>query len=194
MGSRLSVEERKEQLLDLALELFSKHSYEELSIDAIAEAAGVSKGLLYHYFKNKRAFFVAATARASEQLIEATEVHAPDEVPTPEAMRLGMERFLAFAEEHERSYVFLLRGGLGTDPEVVAILERTRTRLLERMLGNVANAGTVDGQTRLVLRGCIALAEAISLEWLHSEPRMPRDQVAGLLVKVFVAAVAASAS
>ncbi|MBC7173252.1 MAG: TetR family transcriptional regulator, partial [Polyangiaceae bacterium] len=45
---RRTVEERREQLLELGLELFSTRTYEDLSIDEIAQAAGMSKGLLYH--------------------------------------------------------------------------------------------------------------------------------------------------
>lgn len=190
MRSRLSVEERKEQLLDLALELFSQHTYEELSIDAIAEAAGVSKGLLYHYFRNKRAFFVAALRRAADQFYEATEVPVPESgEPTLEEMREGMEKFLAFAEEHEGSYVFLLRGGMAGDQEVMDVIEQTRERFLARMLGNLGN---VPAPAQMMLRGCLALAETVSLEWLRSEPREPRTVVAERLVTVFVAAVTAA--
>ena len=70
---RRKVEERREQLLDLALELFIHRTYEELSIDDIAQAAGISKGLLYHYFPSKRAFYVAAVGKAADHLLEATE-------------------------------------------------------------------------------------------------------------------------
>lgn len=190
MRSRLSVEERKEQLLDLALELFSQHTYEELSIDAIAEAAGVSKGLLYHYFRNKRAFFVAALRRAADQFYDATEVPKPEgREPTHEELREGMEKFLAFAEEHEGSYVFLLRGGMAGDDEVMDVIEQTRERFLARMLGNI---GEVPTGAQMMLRGCLALAETVSLEWLRSEPREPRAVIADRLVHVFVAAVTAA--
>ena len=47
--ARLLVDERRAQLLALGLRLFAEHSYDEVSIDELARAAGVSKGLLYHY-------------------------------------------------------------------------------------------------------------------------------------------------
>ena len=58
--TRLQVDIRRQQLLELGLELFAHQTYDGLSIDEIAKRAGVSKGLLYHYFPSKRAFYVAA--------------------------------------------------------------------------------------------------------------------------------------
>ena len=65
---RLQVDERRKQLIDLALELFGNRPYDEISIDETAKEAGVPKGLLYHYFPSKRAFFVAAVEAAAERL------------------------------------------------------------------------------------------------------------------------------
>jgi AcrR family transcriptional regulator len=53
--TRLDVDERRTQLVELGLEHFGERAYDDVSIDAIAEAAGISKGLLYHYFPTKRA-------------------------------------------------------------------------------------------------------------------------------------------
>ncbi len=57
--ARLDVEERRKQLVALGNELFSKRTYDEVSIDELARAAGISKGLLYHYFPTKRDFYIA---------------------------------------------------------------------------------------------------------------------------------------
>jgi len=51
---RLQIDERRKQLLELGIEVFSTQPYEEISIESLAEAAGISKGLLYHYFRGKR--------------------------------------------------------------------------------------------------------------------------------------------
>src|SRR4051794_24641976 len=57
--TRLAVDERRRRLLELGADLFTRHSYEELSMAAIAREAGISKALLYHYFPSKRDYFVA---------------------------------------------------------------------------------------------------------------------------------------
>ena len=70
--SRLEVDERRAQLLSLGCKIFSENAYDEVSINAIAEAAGISKGLLYHYFPTKRDFYVAALRETAKQLIAET--------------------------------------------------------------------------------------------------------------------------
>jgi len=82
---RLSVEERREQLLRLGQELFSQRAFAEISVDEIADAAKISKGLLYHYFPSKRDLYLACVERASTALVSASEPSAD----LPPAQRLA---------------------------------------------------------------------------------------------------------
>jgi len=75
---RLEVKERRRQLLERGAELFTRYSYDELSMRKIAREAGISKALLYHYFPSKQAFFQATLAQAAEELRARTE---PDAKP-----------------------------------------------------------------------------------------------------------------
>ena len=94
--ARLDVDERRAQLLALGLDLFSERAYDAISIDEIALAAGISKGLLYHYFPTKRDFYAAAIREASRQLLEFTR---PDESAPPiERMRRVLDAYLAYVE------------------------------------------------------------------------------------------------
>lgn len=65
---RLSVDERREQLITVALELFSARPPEEVSIDDIAAAAGASRPLVYHYFPGKQAIYEESLRRAGHEL------------------------------------------------------------------------------------------------------------------------------
>lgn len=58
----------RRRILDAALRLFSRRGYEETSVAALARSAGVSKGLVYHYFDTKRDVLEAVMARGSERL------------------------------------------------------------------------------------------------------------------------------
>ena len=183
--SRLSVDERRRQLLELATELFAKRTYDEISVDEIAQAAGISKGLLYHYFPGKRAFYVAAVRNAAQQLLDETAVELEPEGPPPvDAMRRGLERYLDFVERNSTAYAFLLRGGMAADPEVQAIVEETREAFLRRMM---EGAGTVGDPARLraALRGYIGFVEALSLDWLEHRD-LSRDALADLMVNTCV--------
>ncbi len=189
--SRLRVDERRRQLLELATKLFAERTYDEISVDEIAQAAGISKGLLYHYFPGKRAFYVAAVRHAARQLLDETDVEmAPGSLPDVGAMRRGIERYLAFVERSSTAYAFLLRGGMAADAEVQGIVEETRQAFLERMM---AEAGAVGDPARLrtALRGYIGFVEAASLDWLEHRD-LSRDELAELMVNACVSLVSSA--
>lgn len=170
--TRLHVDIRRQQLLELGLELFANHTYDGLSIDDIAKRAGISKGLLYHYFPSKRAFYVAAVTAAADQLVEETDIdaHGPAGPPNMEGVREVLRAFLGYVSRRRAEYLFLLGGGIGSDPEVTAILEGTRQALLDRMVRRLARFGVVDNvETRIRLRGWIGFLEGSTLEWLQSK-------------------------
>jgi AcrR family transcriptional regulator len=74
---RLSPEDRRAELLALGAEVFGKRPYDEVRIDEIAERAGVSRALMYHYFPDKRAFFAAVVRDEADRLYEATNNPPP---------------------------------------------------------------------------------------------------------------------
>jgi len=169
--ARLDVDERRAQLLALGLTMFSERSYDEVSIDDLARAAGVSKGLLYHYFPTKRDLYVAALGFAARRLVEETTTACGG--PPEERVRLGLETYLHFVERHGKAYVALMRGGIGSDPEVAAILEETRRTFAERILEDVPEE-IVSPLLKTALRGWIGFVEATSLEWV-AHRRVERD-------------------
>jgi AcrR family transcriptional regulator len=175
--TRLLLDERRAQLLALGIRIFSARSYDEVSIDDLAEAAGVSKGLLYHYFPTKRDFYVAALRRQAKDLLAETET--PRDAPPEERVQQGLDAYLAFVERYGQAYVALMRGGIGSDPEVARILDRTRTAIVNRILADVPEEA-VTPLLRTALRGWIGFVEAAAIDWL-SRREVPRAELAALL-------------
>src|ERR1700712_4701679 len=117
---RLSTDARREQLLASGASLLAERPYDEVSIEEIARAAGVSKGLLYHYFPTKQDFLVAALERGQGELAALT---APEVgLPPAEQLAASLERFLDFVEEHEAAYTAIFRSRGGGGPEIQAAL------------------------------------------------------------------------
>lgn len=176
--SRLQVDERRAQLLELGLKLFSERAYDEIAIDDIARAAGVSKGLLYHYFGGKRDFYVACVRQAAEQLVERT---APDlSLPDEERARAGLEAYLAYVEGREGAYTALMRSGIGHDPEVQAVLDEARSKIVDRML---VGMGLDEPRPvfRLAARAWVGQVEAACLDWLERR-EVAREALVQLLL------------
>src|SRR5439155_14310444 len=162
---RLSVDERRAELLRIGMRLFSTRAYEEIWVEEIAELAGISRGLLYHYFPTKRDFYVAVSRAAAA---EAGEVSAPDPSLAPsEQLRWGIEAFVGYAEEHSQGFLTAWRGSLSGDPEVRAIGEESRDRQAARILATVADAEEPPPLLRLAVHGWIALAQNVIARWLQ---------------------------
>lgn len=184
--TRLDVDERRAQLLTLGLAMFSERSYDEVSIDDLARAAGVSKGLFYHYFPTKRDLYIAALGQAARHLLEATTT---DRRGTPdERLHRGLETYLDFVARHGKAYIALVRGGVGSDPEIAALLEETRSTFAARILEDVPQdfAGPL---LRAALRGWIGFVEATALDWAESRA-VKRDDLVELLAAVLFDVVA----
>src|SRR5215218_10726736 len=96
--ARLHSDERREQLVARATELFATHGYEELSMAKIAREAGISKALLYHYFPSKSEYFRATVSAEAERLAALTE---PDpDLPPLEALTASLDAYLGWIEEN----------------------------------------------------------------------------------------------
>lgn len=161
---RLGVDERRGQLLELGLKIFGSINYDAISIDDIAERAGMSKGLLYHYFVSKRGFYVAVVRHAASKLAEQF-VFDPGLGPEARARR-GLELYLDFVSDRAEAYTALMRSGVGSDPEVSEILETTRGVAVGVILHTI---GVRDDRPllRLAFRAWIGAVEAAALAWLE---------------------------
>src|SRR5512139_112862 len=122
---RLDNDERRAQLLQLARKAFSDRSYDDVSIDDLAREAKISKGLLYHYFPTKRDLYVAGLTEIADELVAAIAA-VPEEAVPIERVRMGLDAYLAHVTEHSRAFVSLMRGGIGSDPEVALVVEGVR--------------------------------------------------------------------
>lgn len=186
---RLGVEERRAELLRVGMELFSTRAYEEIWVEEIAKEAGISRGLLYHYFPTKRDFYVAVTRAAAA---EAGRLTAPDPaLPPGEQLRAGIDAFLRYAEEHSHGFLTAYRGSLAGDPEVRAIVEEGRQRQAARILNVMAGSADPSPLLRFAVRGWIAFAQAVTAEWL-GERDPSREAVRDLLTKALFGAVEAA--
>ena len=133
---RLSPEERRTELLTLGAEVFGQRPYDEVRIDEIAERAGVSRALMYHYFPDKRAFFAAVVRNESELLFEATNTPPQPGLNLFEQLRAGVLAYLQYDDEHPHGAWAAYVGMGRTDPVLRGIddmdNDRQANRIIER--------------------------------------------------------------
>jgi AcrR family transcriptional regulator len=182
---RLSPDTRREQLLDLGVRLLSTRSLDELSIEMLAEEAGISRGLLYHYFGNKQDFHRAVVRRAADSLIDVT---APVEDGEPlDRLARSLEAYVDYVVENFAGYTSLVRGAASGNEALQEIYEEARAALTDRIFETAGEQGlstfgvTDTPAVRLMVRGWSAMTEEVVLSWVRDGRGIPKDELLVLL-------------
>ena len=186
--TRLHVDERRRQLLELGADLFAKHSYAELSMAKIAREAGISKALLYHYFPSKQDYFVATLQQGAEEIARRTE---PDpDLPPFEALAGSLEAFLGWIEENETAYRKLMES-VGSVPEVQTLIDGIRDATSARILDGLGAGDAPPPKLRAAARGWLWFMDGVILDWLEHRD-MSRVEVRDFLLGSLAGAVMAA--
>jgi AcrR family transcriptional regulator len=156
--TRLAPAQRRAQLIALGVQMLATRTLDEVSVDDIAQQAGISRGLLFHYFASKHEFHVEVVQAAAAELLARTEPD-PDLAPTA-ALRAGLSAFVDYVEENPDSYRSLVRGAATGDPELRAIFDRTRAEMAGRVVAVLADLGLPAGdRAALAVHGWVAFVE-----------------------------------
>jgi len=187
--TRLAVDERRRRLLDAGTALFATHGFEEISMREIAQAAGVSKALLYHYFPSKADLFTAAIEERTRELERVLE--PTSDGPPIEALTATVERYLHWIGENADWWSKLIVSA-ATLPQAREAVERFRRSTLERILAEVSQDAAPPAVLRSALRGWLGYVDAAVLDWIeHGDPAI--EQLRDLIIAAFVAALLAAA-
>ena len=173
---RLSTDQRRQELVGAAAELLGTEPMAVFSMDAVAERAGASRALLYHYFASKRELIRAVVAHESAAL--ATSLDCAD-------LPGALDAYLAYADAHPDGYRLLHGGALQTDPEIKERVEQTRAQIERAVLAHlrIPNATEVE---RLAVRGWIGSVIAVCMEWV-GQGQPSRRAVHALLLQTLPA-------
>jgi AcrR family transcriptional regulator len=189
--SRLSPEARRAQLIELGVDMLATRRLDELSVELIAQTAGISRGLLFHYFSSKQDFHLEVARAAAAEMIRRTQ---PDPALSPvEALRAALTSFIDYVEENPDNYKSLVRGAASGDDEMRAIFDETRTTMAQRIIAVVADQGLrVQPRVTLAIHGWVAYVEECVVRWIDTRT-VTRDELLDMLTKS-LPAVAVSAT
>lgn len=175
--------DRRGELIAIGRKLFADTSYDALSMDDIARQAGVAKGLIYYYFKNKRGYYLAIIQESVDELVlRAGSTH---DLPPVERVRRTVDGYLRYAQHHQAAYRAIVTGGVGFDAEVLAIRDRVREELLTTIAHTAWGRGPIPPLARLALIGWLSGVEGVTLDWIKDQrgEEPARETVATLLVR-----------
>lgn len=179
--TRLAPEERRSQLLDLGVRLLATRSVDELSIDLLAEEAGISRGLLYHYFGSKQAFHEAVVRRAADDLIEQTA--PPAEGEPLERLLASVTAYVDYVLANHEGYRSLVKAASAGNETLRRIYEEARSALTDRIFREDVGGQVVPDTAgaRLVVRGWAAMTEELVLTWVEDPGEVTREELLAIL-------------
>ena len=178
MASRLPAPRRRRQLLDVAVAVFGESGYHLASMDAVAEAAGVTKPVLYQHFHSKRDLYLELLRDVGtslmEEVVSATRAaHHPHQ-----QVEAGFRAYFDFVAAHANAFRLLFGGGLEPDPEFAAIASAVEAAMADR-IAELIDVDLEAEHRQVLAHGVIGLAEATSRHWLSSGLDLDPDRLAG---------------
>jgi AcrR family transcriptional regulator len=119
---RLTADERRRAILTSAQDVFARRGYHGSSIDEIAQAAGISKALIYEHFPSKKDLHVSLLDMHVQELFDRLADNAATQDPGDVRLRAGVDAFLSWVEERRAAFRMVFRDAV--DPEVADVLRR----------------------------------------------------------------------
>lgn len=184
---RLNPDERRQQIFECAQGLFNERAYDDVSATDIAAAAGVARGLINHYFGNKRGLYLEVVKVSST--VSEVAVAALPAGTLQERIGVAVDWFLDSLEKSGGTWLSF-GGGLGRDPDLEKILIAAENDSIELLIEACGLSGRTAyrEQIRAMFRIYAQLARSGGREWLLRKT-LTRPQVHALLASTLTVIV-----
>ena len=169
MSMRLPAAERRQQLLDTALATFARLGYHEASMNDIAEAAGVTKPVLYQHFGSKRELFLAVLGDVGGRLRRVV-AEATASAPGPrQQVERGFAAWFEWVGEHRDGFRVLFDAQVRRDPEFAAEAAKVQRQIADSIATLIVVDGLNEEHRRLLAYGIVGMGESTCRRWLAKE-------------------------
>ncbi|MFV0317434.1 MAG: TetR/AcrR family transcriptional regulator [Microthrixaceae bacterium] len=163
---RLPAARRREQLIETATAVFAEQGFNATSMNDVAEAAGVTKPVLYQHFSSKRELFVELLTEIGDQLRDRIAKATADAAGPRQQIEQGFAAYFEYVGANTDAYRVLFGAGARRDPEFASL-----TRAVEESIADaIAELIVVDGHPaedrELIAHTIVGMTEAASRYWL----------------------------
>ena len=165
MSSRLPAARRKEQLLAVALPVFAERGFHLTSMNEVADAAGVTKPVLYQHFPSKRALYLELLRAVGDDLMGRIRDAAETAGGPREQVERGLRAYFCFVADEAAAYRLMFGGGTRRDAEFAEEATRVERSIAETIAPLIAVEGLSPADRLLYAHGIVGLAEGTSRHW-----------------------------
>jgi AcrR family transcriptional regulator len=183
MSTRLPAAARREQLLNVALEVFARQGFHGTAMNDVAEAAGVTKPVLYQHFQSKRQLYLALLDEVGQRLRQTIEKAGTDSGGPRAQVEAGFRAYFRWVKGDRDSFLLLFGSGARRDEEFAEAVRRFEIAIADTIAPLIQADIDLDHQ-RLLAHALVGLAEGTSRRLLalggEFDPERVAAQVADL--------------
>lgn len=183
MKTRLRAADRRRQLLDVARDVFAQRGFHATSMDDVAEAAGVTKPVLYQHFENKRALYVELLEDVGARLVGEIGEATGRAGSGREQVRLGFAAYFRFVAENRSAFRLLFGASVRNDAEFAAVAERVIAQVAE-VVSRLIDVDARPEQRLALAHAVVGMAEATSRRVVADGGETDPEVLAGWLAEL----------
>lgn len=167
---RLPAAERRRQLLEVATRVFAERGYHETSMNDIAEAAGVTKPVLYQHFDSKRLLYRDLLNEIGRRLQDEIGKSVAAATGPRDQIERGFATYFSFVARNGDAFQLLFNSGTQADPDFWAIAQETEIAIADAVADLIRISGITPERRRLLAHGVVGLAESTCRHWQATSP------------------------
>lgn len=179
---RLPRQVREQQMIDAAIPVFSRSGYHTASVEEIAEAAGISKPMVYIYLGSKEGLFTACIHREADRLVETLRSAICSDDPPEMGLWKGLYAFFRFVADNQASWAVLYQQARSQGEPFSTEVSQARCRVMDEITALVVNGTKLpDGEraistkdAEILARIAAGAADALT-DWLLEHPEESPD-------------------
>ncbi len=183
---RLPAAERRRQLLDVALHAFAERGFHGTSMNDVAEAAGVTKPVLYQHFASKKALYRELVDDLGAGLENAIVVAVAEAAGPRQQVEAGFRAYFRWATSQGAAFTVLFAERNRVDRELAAAVAKIESMMAGRIASLIQVDGLTEDQSHVLAFGVVGLAETTSRQWLGLGlgPGVDADTLAELVAQL----------
>lgn len=165
LRQRLPAAQRRSQLLEVAIARFAASGFHTTSMDEIADAAGVTKPVLYQHFHSKRQLYRELLETVGHELLEAVATSAAAETAPFQRVLSGFRAYFKFVRNKTAGFQLLFGSGARRTDEFADSV-RQLEESVAATIGSFIDADIDDEHRALLGYAIVGLAEVAGRRWV----------------------------